>query len=198
MFVPTQIRLGRSLGAIALSTATLFLASCDEEPTLTFPPPRTEANDIELSPENVVPTEPTDSIASGNVTIALTPDEGIRRLVIGGDFANLGSEPIEPNDLPSTRPGVPTPPRLVNIFKSESSPFDESTGTFFATVEVLEQTQDTDPDNPGTLLFSGTFEDTITLQDQGTVDDMLEGQFYISIASQDNPDGELRAQMIFE
>ncbi|MEM9513096.1 MAG: hypothetical protein AAF978_10530, partial [Cyanobacteria bacterium P01_E01_bin.48] len=100
--MPTQPALGRSLAAIAISTATLFLVGCDEEPTLTFAPPETEAGNITLSPANVVPTPP-ESMASGNATIAVTPDEGLRRLVISGEFFNLEGAPVEP-DLPDPRP----------------------------------------------------------------------------------------------
>ncbi|MEO0853096.1 MAG: hypothetical protein AAFY15_06295, partial [Cyanobacteria bacterium J06648_11] len=143
--MPTRIRLGRSLAAIAVSTATLLLASCDEEPTLTVAPPRTESNDIVLAVADVVPTPPENSTALGDATIALTPDEGVRRLVIGGEFTMVDRVPVEPDGLPAPRPGVATDPRIVNIFKAESSPFDESTGPFFASVELIELTEAPDP-----------------------------------------------------
>lgn len=183
-------RLGRSLSVMALSAAAVFIASCDEEPTLTFPLPRTESNDITLAEANVEPTAPTDTEATGNATIALTPDAGIQRLVISGEFENLSSDPIEPDTLPAPRPGEANDLRVVNIFKADTEPFSESTGEFFATVEL---TDTPDPDAPR----SATFEDTLILPDADTVSDMLAGQFYLSISTDDNPDGELRAQLTF-
>ncbi|MEM6447795.1 MAG: hypothetical protein AAF704_14725 [Cyanobacteria bacterium P01_D01_bin.123] len=193
--MPTQPALGRSFAAIAISTATLFLASCDEEPTLTFAPPQTEASNITLSPANVVPTPP-ESMAIGDATIAVTPDAGLRRLVIGGEFSNLEGRPVEPDNLPAPSQNGPMPQRIVNIFKADTAPFDESTGMFFISVERVEVAEEDD----GT--FSGTFEDTINLVDPATVNAMLAGQFYISISTRkDEEDSplieELRAQMIF-